>query len=71
MEETSAGKVGATVRQSALRLTLTGRDKPGGVPVSGLSIGQVCHNHVLAEVYVDYDDTGHITAVYASNVGSC
>jgi hypothetical protein len=38
---------------------------------SGYYIGQMCHNHVLAEVYVQLDETGQLVAMHTLDVGSC
>lgn len=35
------------------------------------SLGQVCHDHVLADLYATLDATGEIVSIEAVAVGSC
>ena len=39
--------------------------------VGGHLLGPVCHNHVLTEVYADFDGEGHLVAMHTHDIGSC
>ena len=42
-----------------------------GGGIGGHLLGQVCHNHVLTEVYADFDGEGHLADMHTHDVGSC
>ena len=42
-----------------------------GGGIGGHLLGQVCHNHVLTEVYADFDGEGHLAGMHTHDVGSC
>ena len=44
-------------------------DESGGV--GGVKLGTTCHNHVLTEVYADFDGEGHLVALHTHDIGSC
>ncbi len=48
----------------------TGYAEDGG-GIGGHLLGQVCHNHVLTEVYADFDGEGHLAVIHTHDVGSC
>ncbi|WP_248242298.1 hypothetical protein [Microbacterium kunmingense] len=48
----------------------TGYAEDGG-GIGGHLLGQVCHNHVLTEVYSDFDGEGHLAGMHTHDVGSC
>ena len=39
--------------------------------VGGHLLGPVCHNHVLTEVYADFDGEGHLVGMHTHDIGSC
>ena len=39
--------------------------------IGGVHLGTMCHNHVLTEVYADFDGEGHLVALHPHDVGSC
>ncbi len=43
--------------------------REGGV--GGVHLGDVCHGHVMTEVYADFDGEGHLVALHTHDIGSC
>jgi hypothetical protein len=39
--------------------------------IGGVHLGDVCHNHVLTEIYADFDGEGHLVALHTHDIGSC
>lgn len=39
--------------------------------IGGVHLGTMCHNHVLTDVYADFDGEGHLVALHPHDVGSC
>jgi hypothetical protein len=70
MKETSSGSSGQALQPNKLRFTVSGTDDPVESS-SGHYLGQMCHNHVLTEVYMQLDDGGAFVAIHTLDVGSC
>jgi hypothetical protein len=69
-----------TMQQTSASAGMSG--KPPRFRISGLgqkaldgtttwSLGQICHDHVMANLYATLDATGEIVSIEAVPVGSC
>jgi hypothetical protein len=70
MSEKTNGNLTSNGKTRGVRFTIVDQDGIASADFSGNHVGQVCHNHVLTEIYIDMEN-GHVTSVHAVDVGSC
>jgi hypothetical protein len=68
MDDNSTEYAAAKKDRPRLRLPMPASDQGG---IGGVYLGDLCHGHVLTEVYADFDSEGHLVALHSHDVGSC
>jgi hypothetical protein len=68
MDDNSTEYAAAKKDRPKLRLPMLASDQGG---IGGVHLGDLCHGHVLTEVYADFDGEGHLIALHSHDIGSC
>ncbi|TCO28077.1 hypothetical protein EV652_10659 [Kribbella steppae] len=68
MDSTDTEGLAVKQERPKLRFPMMANDQGG---IGGVHLGDVCHNHVLTEVYADFDGEGHLVQLHTHDIGSC